>query len=204
MVLMIVLVAVTKAGTLTFKPRVARIGGARPTAALPDGEVGAIAGRAVLAEAAAILGPDRTPCVFLRMRCDEVGVEAVERGRAQWFVPFLIETPDGRARVIPDARMVIVLPARTYTVPRSGAPASIPPEVAAFGYQHTALFAYPSTAMVVRVELVAVGAPVAVRAACHREPDPDAQAAVTGYREALPTRPVLAGSRFRRLVLGLP
>ncbi|HUS27980.1 MAG TPA: hypothetical protein VMZ53_05710 [Kofleriaceae bacterium] len=46
------------------------------------------------------------------------------------------------------------------------------------------------------------GATVTVVGVVTYEPDPDAVAAVTGYRKELPTRPVVSGTRRQRLLIG--
>jgi hypothetical protein len=46
------------------------------------------------------------------------------------------------------------------------------------------------------------GSTVTIVGWCTLEPDPDAVAAVTGYRKDLPTRPVVSGTRRQRLLIG--
>ena len=168
---------------------------------LADGKPAAVRGTVALVEPAAVVVSPLTqrPCVYWLVVFDEVGIagDFHELGRLERGVPFLLRSETGTARVVPD-RPRIALPGRSFAQPilQAGPLRVLAREARAKRHNW-------NTSLLRATEYVLeAGAFVTVSGWATREPDPDAAAAVAGYREQLPTRPVLSGTRRAKLLIG--
>ena len=126
---------------------------------------------------------------------EDVGSDVVARGVTAASCSFLLEDDSGIARIAP-ARPLLIAEAGEVGRFRLGrVPARC---VAAIGpgFQRRT-----KGLLVITERLVTLGASVMVRGGAAREPDPGAIDAVSGYRDQLPTRPVLSGTRRVPLII---
>jgi hypothetical protein len=173
----------------------------RPLTELAEGKSGAIEG-VVVANLPLRRAPiSGTPCVYWQLVFHEVGAkDYVERGRAQEAGEFLVETPEGTARVVVDRARLGARPHRTeYRDEYAGG--SNRDLVIAQARAVGVVFNHAGSRLRVIEYIVAPAQRVRIRGHCTREPDPTAVADVSGYREALPTRPVLSGTRRAPLLI---
>jgi hypothetical protein len=174
-----------------------------PLAALADGR-GATAGGTVRTIAAGrVVSPlGGVPCVFWMVRFDEVGAgDSHTLGRATGGCEFLVENATGTARIIPDHAKVDV-PGRAFSCSSRLWVSGRPDLVTSLAKQHCKPPNRPSETVLRATEhVIEEGMSIVVNGNCTREPDPSAVDAVTGYREQLPSRPVLSGSRRWPLVI---
>jgi hypothetical protein len=168
---------------------------------LADGKAVVVRGTVALIDRAAyIVAPwTRQHCVYWRIVFDEVGIggDFVELGRVDGGTPFLLRSKHGSARVVPD-RPRIALHGQSFSRSFHEAGAFI--EIAGGKLKRPN---YPNTSWLrMTVYALEPDAVVTISGWCTREPDPEASDAVTGYREQLPTRPVISGTRRAKLLIG--
>lgn len=167
---------------------------------LGDGEPAAVRGTVTVTDPAAITTSALTSreCVYWLVVFDEVGVggDYRELGRMDGGVPFLLSSDAGTARVVPD-RPRVALPGHSVQRPigDSGALGQLASGVCK---RHN----YASSWLRATEYVLEAGAFVTISGWCTREPDPDASMSVQGYREQLPTRPVISGTRRAKLLIG--
>lgn len=205
MIELFVVLAVTTAviglaGRLPDRRRVKRLLGTarvQPIESLEDGGAAVVRGEVIAGEL--VEGPlSKRPCVYWLLTFDEVGTggDYRELGRAERGHPFVLRDATGDARVVAQNPRVavppmdVVRPLDSLHGPLGSLATCKKPN-----YPHTS---------VLRITEYAVlpGALVTVMGFCTLEPNPDAARDVTGYRTALPTRPVISGSRRRPLLIG--
>lgn len=169
---------------------------------LVDGKPAAVRGTVALAEPKAYV---RAPiihrtCVYWLVVFDEVGIggDFHELGRAEGGVPFLLRSEHGTARVVPD-RPRIALPGEAVSMPIAYAR-----QLLAVANELTKLkrHNYPTSYLRATVYTLEPAMFVTVSGWCTREPDPEASEDVAGYREQLPSRPVISGTRRAKLLIG--
>jgi hypothetical protein len=167
---------------------------------LVDGKAAAVQGtiEPIAVETLAVSPLGGKPCVYALVVFDEVGAggDYVELGRIERGVPFLLRSERGTARVVPDGvrlgviGRVVVQPINVATPLRQLARSACKPPN------------HPTSWLRATEYVLEAGAFVTVSGWCTREPDPEATADVAGYREQLPSRPVLSGSRKAKLMIG--
>lgn len=168
-------------------------------ASLVEGKVAAVRGTVELTDGAFVVSPlTERRCAYYVIVFDEVGAagDHVELGRLAAGVPFLLRSQGGTARVVPDRPAIAVPP---YVVARPFAQAELLWRLARCACRppnYTTSWLRATEYALVPDQLVTVSG------WCTREPDPDAREDVAGYREHLPTRPVLSGSRRAKLLIG--
>lgn len=207
MIELFVVLAVTTAvmglaGTLPDRRRVKRLlGSARVQLieTLKDGGPAVVRGE-VVANGLVEAPVTKRDCVYWVVVFDEVGTggDYRELGRVEAGKPFVLRDATGDARVVPQNSRVAVPPYETMRTFADGVPGPL-----------AALYAgckkpnYPfSSSLRITEYAVLPGALVTVMGFCTFEPNPDAAQDVTGYRTALPTRPVISGTRRRPLLIG--
>jgi hypothetical protein len=167
---------------------------------LVDGSSAAIRGTVSLIEPSGVaLAPlTRRQCVYWLVVFDEVGVggDYHELGRVDGGVPFLLRSDTGTARVVPDQPR-LGLPGQTFSRPIMQ-PGELGPLAKLVCKRHN----YPTSWLRATEYVVLPDAFVTISGWCTREPDPEASESVSGYREQLPTRPVISGSRRAKLLIG--
>jgi hypothetical protein len=167
---------------------------------LGDGKSAAVRGTVTLTEPAAFARSALTSrdCVYWLVVFDEVGVggDYHELGRMDGGVPFLLRSDTGTARVVPD-RPRIALPGHVISRPISDA-GDLGQLARGVCKQHN----YATSWLRATEYVLEAGAFVTVSGWCTREPDPEASVSVQGYREHLPTRPVISGTRRAKLLIG--
>jgi hypothetical protein len=209
MIELFVVLAVTTAviglaGSLPDRRRVKRLlGSARVQSVetLSDGGRAVVRGEVIAGDL--IEAPlTKRDCVYWLVTFDEVGTggDFRELGSAERGEPFVLRDPTGDARVVPQNPRVAVPPVETMRsfaamAEVKGPVASMLAKCKKPNYPHSS---------VLRITEYAVlpGALVTVMGFCTFEPNPNAAKDVTGYRTALPTRPVISGSRRRPLLIG--
>lgn len=166
---------------------------------LVDGKPAAVRGTIATVEDAIVHAPlSNRRCVYSLVVFDEVGVggDYVELGRLERGLPFLLRSDHGTARVVPDgARLAIYGDVTTQPIiadtPMSRLACSV-------CKRHN----YATSWLRATEYVLEPDAFVTISGWCTREPDPEAAEDVTGYREQLPTRPVISGSRGAKLMIG--
>ena len=174
-------------------------------ASLAEGTEAVAGGQVVLVEPERfVIAPiSGKACVFWMVLFDEVGAGDWHRlGRAAAGCEFLVEDSTGTARVVPDAAKVM-LPGQAVSRPctqwHSVGGADIVVQLARRVCKPPN---HPEQTQLRATEfLILAGTSIVIGGTCAREPDPRATEAVTGYREQLPTRPVLSGTRRAPLVI---
>lgn len=145
-------------------------------------------------------------CVYWMVVIDEVGSgDADERGVADGGVPFLVRDDSGTASVIPGKPDVALAPYRVLRPPTGTLRPShmLEPEERALIDRLGIKLNYPTTSWLRFSELiVAPGARLSILGGAQREPVRAQHSDDTGYRTALPTRPVFSGTRRSPLALG--
>jgi hypothetical protein len=169
---------------------------------LVDGKAGAVRGTVALAEPNAYVRAPITgrSCVYWLVVFDEVGIgdDFHELGRAEGGVPFLLRSDHGTARVVPD-RPRIALPGESVSLPIASASRLF---VAASELTTLKPPNYATSYLRATVYTLEVDMFVTVSGWCTREPDPEAAENVARYREQLPSRPVISGTRRAKLLIG--
>lgn len=200
MIELFVVLAVTTAviglaGTLPDRRRVKRLLGAAQVQlieTLKDGGSAVVRGE-VVADALVEAPLTKRDCVYWLLTYDEVGTggDYRELGRVDGGKPFGLRDATGDARIVAQNPRVAVPPVETMRSDFAQLPAGCKKP----NYPHSS---------VLRITEYAVlpGSLVTVMGFCTFEPNPDAARDVTGYRTALPTRPVISGSRRRPLLIG--
>jgi hypothetical protein len=167
---------------------------------LVDGSAAAVRGTVALAEPTGFATSPFTHrrCVYWLVVFDEVGVggDYHELGRVDAGVPFLLRSDSGTARIVPD-RPRLGLPGETFSRPIL-APGPLGPLAKTVCKRHN----YPTSWLRATEYVVEPDAFVTISGWCTREPDPEASESVSGYREQLPTRPVISGTRRAKLLIG--
>ena len=170
----------------------------QPLAELVDGKQGTASGVVETIGDATIESPlQRRRCVYWCVVIEEVGAhDYVELGRLEGGVPFLLRTTDGAARVVPEHAR-IALPARVW-----------PPQHRGTSGMFATLLArvrrpsYESSLVRFTECVLEPGVVATVRGHVARESDPDGAVVVAGgYRDQLPTRPVLSGTKRKRMLI---
>jgi hypothetical protein len=164
--------------------------------------------RATVQGTVALVDPSRTviapltgrACVFWMVRFDEVGAgDWHTLGRASGGCEFLVENLSGTVLVHP-AHARVDLPGLEMKRPSRMWPTS--DALITLARQHCKRPNRPDETILRATEhVVLAGTPVVVNGGCALEPDPTATEAVTGYREQLPMRAVLSGTRRTPLVI---
>jgi hypothetical protein len=165
---------------------------------LAEGKAAAVRGTVEPLDALLVSPLTEQRCVYWLVVFDEVGLAGKysELGRVEQGAPFLLRSEAGAARVVPD-RPRVALPSRAFSRPMMYAQDLI--QLAGGTLKRPT---YPTSWLRATVYALEPGALVTVRGWCTREPDPQASEQVSGYREQLPTRPVLSGSRRVRMLIG--
>jgi hypothetical protein len=167
---------------------------------LVDGSAVAVRGTVAISEPAGVTTSPLTQrrCVYWLVVFDEVGVggDYHELGRTDGGVPFLLRSDSGTARVVPDhPRLGLAGEAFSQPILQSGRISQLAKGVCK---RHN----WPTSWLRATEYVVEPDAFVTVSGWCTREPDPEASESVSGYREQLPTRPVISGSRRAKLLIG--
>lgn len=169
-------------------------------ASLADGSPAAIRGTvATIDDSAALVSPlSKRRCTYWLVVFDEVGVggDYHELGRTEAGIPFLLRSEHGTARVVPDKPRV-ALPSRVYM-----RPVAAPGILGDLARGHTKPPNHHTTWLRGTEYVLEPETFVTVCGWSTREPDPEATESVSGYREQLPTRPVISGSRAAKLLIG--
>lgn len=168
---------------------------------VPDGARRLLAGTVALDGAPAVAGLTGRLCCAWAVTIDEVGMgDSVQRGVVMHGVPFTLRDASGEARVLPDRARI---GAPGHIVLRSPRQAPLDRERALYSQLGVHLN-YPDTSKLRFTERVILAdEPVRVYGYCSREPDRQAMdAEVSGYRGAVPTRPVLSSTRRAPLLIG--
>lgn len=219
---LIAVVALIVGGTLAFtrnevKQVARKLAQIRRTAiaALPDEKFAAARGAVTQVEDELLVAPlSGRRCVFWFVLFEEVGADAEELGRAQQGQPFLLVADKHAVRVVPShaLRPAITVKQSTskisaqhfYLEARMGRDWT-DPVMARLGQLALAVCRSPNhagTLLRVSEYVVAPGDTITVVGWVTREPDPTAAEDVTGYRSAPPTRPVLSGTKRKKLMIG--
>ncbi len=171
-----------------------------PIDSLAEGKPATVRGTVVPIDPDALLMSPLTGqrCVYWLVVFDEVGVggDFAELGRVEEGAPFLLRSDAGTARVVPD-RPRVAIPSRAFSRPIMYAQ-----ELTQIARGKLKRPNYATSWLRATVYALEPGAFVTIRGWCTREPDPEASEQVSGYREQLPTRPVLSGSRRVRMLIG--
>jgi hypothetical protein len=175
---------------------------AGPIDQLVDGEIGAVEGE-VVATGPLLRSPiTETPCVYWQLTFDEVGAgDWVQRARLQHHGEFIVDVGGVRVRVLAHGARIDVPPHHIARRAGYGGPVSSYDLVMAQARAAQVRFAYATSLLRATEWIVTPGMLVRVQGGCTLEPDPDAVATVQGYREGLPTRPVLSGTRRAPLLI---
>lgn len=172
----------------------------QPIDSLADGKAATVRGTVEPIDPDALLVSPLTGqrCVYWLVVFDEVGVggDFAELGRVEEGTPFLLRSDAGTARVVPD-RPRVSIPSRAFSRPIMYAQ-----ELTQIARGKLKRPNYSTSWLRATVYALEPGAFVTIRGWCTREPDPQASEQVSGYREQLPTRPVLSGSRRVRMLIG--
>jgi len=167
---------------------------------LVDGKPAAVRGTIALTEETAFVESPwtRQKCVYYLVLFEEVGVagDYRELGRLDGGVPFLLRSDHGTARVVPDSPR-LAIHGQSYSRPITAAHDLM---LLARGKLKRANYATSYLRMTVYA--LEPDAFVTIKGWCTREPDPEAAEDVSGYREQLPTRPVISGTRRNKLLIG--
>ncbi len=172
-----------------------------PIADIPDGAARKIGGRIELEDAPIRSPLTGTACSVWAVTIEEVGMgDSVLRGAKCQGVTFAVRDASGVARVIPDGARL----------GGDGRMFNYLPGALLIGYERELFFElnirlnYPSTSSLRFTErVIQPVAEVTVYGYCQREPDRAAMDAdVSGYRGAVPTRPVLSSTRRAPLLIG--
>jgi hypothetical protein len=205
-------IAIAIAAALSARPRderkyvAKRLRDREPTAirGVAEGRDAVIAGSVVLVEPERfVIAPiSGKACVFWMVLFDEVGAGDWRRiGRGAAGCEFLVEDETATARVVP-GHAEVDLPGQAVSRPCTHWDLPSADIVVQLARRVCKPPNHPyQTALRATEHIVVAGARVVVGGACSREPDPRATEAVTGYRDQLPTRPVLSGSRRTPLVI---
>lgn len=168
---------------------------------LGDGTPATVRGTVALVEAAQTVRSPLTQreCVYWLVVFDEVGIggDYHELGRIERGVAFLLRSDAGTARVVPDHPRV-ALPGKVYVRPILQ-PGPLGPLARQAGIKR---HNWSTSTLRATEYVLAPGMFVTISGWATREPDPEATVAVSGYREQLPMRPVLSGTRDARLLIG--
>ena len=174
----------------------------QPINALVDGTKVAVHGIVALADDKFVTSPlGARRCVYWLIVFDEVGAggDFHELGRGDDGCSFLLRGATGTARVVPD-RPRIALPgesvSRPVMVKRGDAFDMLAKRICKKSPN------WPTTYLRATEYVLEPGAEVRVSGWCTYEPDPDAADHVSGYREQLPARPVISGTRRAKLLIG--
>ena len=167
---------------------------------LGDGKPAAVRGTVAFIDPKAFVVAPWTQqrCVYWLLVFDEVGVggDFHELGRTDGGVPFLLQSEHGTARVVPD-RPRIALPGQAVLRPITQAG-----ELMRLGGAKLKRYNYDTSYLRVTVYALAADTFVTIKGWCTHEPNPEATGEVSGYREQLPTRPVISGTRRAKLLIG--
>jgi hypothetical protein len=167
---------------------------------LGDGAPAAVRGTADVTEPGAVATSPLTerPCLYWLVVFDEVGTggDFRELGRIDGGVPFLLRSDAGTARVVPD-RPRVALPAKIFLRPISS-----PGRLGELARGVCKRPNHRTTLLRATEYVLEPSAYITVSGWSTREPDPEASVSVSGYREQLPTRPVISGSRSAKLLIG--
>ena len=168
---------------------------------LTEGAAAAVRGTVALVEPTAyVLTPWRHhQCVYCLLVFEEVGVggDSRELGRVERATPFLLRSEHGTARVVPD-RPRIAVHGESVVAPMYAAHELLQRAGGAKLKRPN----YMTSWIRMTQYMVAAGAFVTIRGWVTREPDPEATTDVAGYRNHLPTRPVISGTRRAKLLIG--
>jgi hypothetical protein len=207
MIELFVVLAVTTAviglaGSLPDRRKVKRLLGTarvQPINSLKDGAAAVIRGEVVASDL--VEAPvSKRPCAYWLVIFDEVGTggDYRELGRADESRTFVLRDDTGDARIAASNAHVAVAPleaTRSFFDGPGGKLAAL--------YANCKRPNYPALSTLRITEYAVLpGAKVTVLGVCTFETNPDATKDVTGYRAALPTRPVVSGSRRRPLLIG--
>ena len=150
----------------------------------------------------------QVPCVYWEIAADEGGgSDWTWHGSRLEACAFRVGDDSGTARIVDDNPLVLARPYELLRVsvrdvgradPRSRGAPDLERALAPFGGKLD-LVTFGTLRFTEYV--IAPGSQVTVLGGCTREPDKTATEAVSGYREQLPTRPVLSGSRRAPLII---
>jgi hypothetical protein len=167
---------------------------------LVDGKTAAVRGTIEpTGEDALVTSPlGRKRCVYAVVVFDEVGAadDYIELGRIERGAPFLLRSDRGTARVVPDGARLAVIGRGVVQ------PITQPSPLRELASTVCKRSNYRTSWLRATEYVLEPGAFVTVSGWCTREPDPEATSDVAGYREQLPTRPVISGSRDAKLLIG--
>jgi hypothetical protein len=168
---------------------------------LGDGEKAAIRGTVtpIVTEGTVTSPLTQREGVYWLVVFEEVGAggDYRELGRSERGVPFLLCSDAGTARVVLD-RPRVALPGRTITRPVLE-PGAIGELLRSAGGKRPN---HATSSLRATEYVLDVGAFITVSGWATREPNPEASDSVSGYREQLPTRPVISGTRRAKLMIG--
>jgi len=173
-----------------------------------DGAIAVVRGTVAPLDGELIAPISGRRCVCWLVVFDEVGSpDFVELGRSQEVVPFLVRSAEGTARVVPERAVLGPMPLiRSMPMPLAlHSPPGLhhPDPVIELALRICTLRPnHLSTQLRATEYAIAIDAEVTVQGHVAHEADPDGAAGVVGYRNALPIRPVLSGSRRRGLLIG--
>lgn len=170
-------------------------------AQLAEGKQGTTSGTVEMLAGATVESPlQRRACVYWRIVIDELGAsDYVELGRLEEGVPFLLRTDRGAARVVPE-HVSVALSAETWRMQHT-----------LYGTAVTGMFGtllgrvkkpnHPGSDVRFTEYILEPGAVATASGWISRETDPEGADDVSGYREALPSRPVISGTKRERLLI---
>jgi len=168
---------------------------------LVDGAAAAVRGTvALLAPNAYVTAPwTQQRCVYWLIIFEEVGVggDSRELGRIDDGTPFLLRSDHGTARVVPD-RPRLAVHGQSFMRPMYLAHDILQVARGAKLKRPN----YRTSWVRMTVYALAPDTFVTISGWCTHEPDPEATTDVAGYREQLPTRPVISGTRRAKLLIG--
>ena len=171
-------------------------------ATLAEGSVATVRGTVTALDPLLIAPLTPRRCVFWTVVFDEVGAggDYVEIGRAEAGSSFLLADASGVARVVPDRPRLALLGTELMREVRVLDP-NFRDLVGNLARTVCRPPNHPSSTLRATEYVIEDGATITVRGWCTREPLPDATDHVTGYREELPTRAVISGSRATPLMI---
>ncbi|HEX5062112.1 MAG TPA: hypothetical protein VFV99_22235 [Kofleriaceae bacterium] len=168
---------------------------------LVEGKPGAVRGTvAVIDPETTIWAPlTQHRCVYVLVVFDEVGVggDYRELGRIEGTASFLLRSEHGTARIVPSGAR-LALPGHSVARPFM----NLGPMLTELSRGQIEQPNYPTSWLRATEYRIDEGEELTIRGWVTREPLPEASDAVSGYREQLPTRAVISGSRRAKLLIG--
>lgn len=175
-------------------------------ATLAEGSEAILRGTVNLVEPGADLTSpiSRQPCVYWLVTFDELGIggDFVELGRSEQGRPFLLLSPTGTARIVPEHARIAVPGSVTLHGMNELDNSWFNDPAIRLARSVCKRPNYPKTSSLRVTEyMVGLDMAVTIKGYCTHEPDPQAAPDVTGYRAQVPMRPVISGTKRSPLLL---